>query len=106
MLFRSLFCLNLEVLQFIMKKKFGSEVYEYSKDRYKLLIVAPIITAIGSIIFMIIKPDLWYAGLVILGLSVFGIILCLLILRYLNKKIEKEEALKKEKTGSGKKNNQ
>ena len=37
-----------------MKKKFGSEVYEYSKDRYKLLIVAPIITAIGSIIFMII----------------------------------------------------
>lgn len=80
-----------------MKKKFGSEVYEYSKDRYKLLIVAPIITAIGSIIFMIIKPDLWYAGLVILGLSVFGIILCLLILRYLNKKIEKEEALKKEK---------
>ncbi len=80
-----------------MKKKFGSEVYEYSKDRYKLLIVAPIITAIGSIIFMIIKPDLWYAGLVILGLSVFGIILCLLILRYLNKKIETEEALKKEK---------
>lgn len=46
---------------------------------------------------MIIKPDLWYAGLVILGLSVFGIILCLLILRYLNKKIEKLEALKKEK---------
>lgn len=80
-----------------MKKKFGSVVYEYSKDRYKLLIVAPIITAIGSIIFMIIKPDLWYAGLVILGLSVFGIILCLLILRYLNKKIDKEEALKKEK---------
>lgn len=83
-----------------MKKKFGSEVYEYSKDRYKLLIVAPIITAIGSIIFMIIKPDLWYAGLVVLGLSVFGIILCLLILRYLNKKIErleKEETLKKEK---------
>lgn len=95
--FFALFCLNSEVLQFIMKKKFGSEVYEYSKDRYKLLIVAPIITAIGSIIFMIIKPDLWYAGLVILGLSVFGIILCLLILRYLNKKIEKEEALKKEK---------
>ena len=80
-----------------MKKKFGSEVYEYSKDRYKLLIVAPIITAIGSIIFMIIKPDLWYAGLVFLVLYVFGIILCLLILRYLNKKIEKEEALKKEK---------
>ena len=85
------FFLNLEVLKVIMKKKYGMEVYEYSKDRYKFLIIAPIVTAIGSIIFMIIKPDLWYAGLVILGLSVFGIIICLLILRYLNKKIEKLE---------------
>lgn len=81
-----------------MKKKYGSEVYKYSKDRYKFLIAAPIISAIGSIIFIIIKPELWFIGLGILGLSVLAIIICLLIIRYLNKKIEKlekEEALNK-----------
>lgn len=76
-------------------KKYGSEVYEYSKDRYKFLIIAPIITAIGSIIFMIVKPDLWYAGLIILGLSVLVITAYVLIMIFLNKKIEK---LKKEES--------
>ncbi len=83
-----------------MKKKYGSEVYEYSKDRYKFLIAAPIITAVGSIIFMIAKPELWYIGLIILGLSVFGITVCILILIYLNKKIEKLK--KEEKLCNGK----
>ena len=74
------------------------EVYKYSKDRCKFLIVAPIITAIASIIFMFVKPDLWFVGLVILCLSIFGIVICLVIMRYLSKKIEKlekEESLNK-----------
>ena len=87
-------------VKLLRKIKTLSQDYKRHKRLLHGLPITAVILIIIAIVFMVKIPQVWWVGLLQIGLAIFGIVLYIIGLAYYNykiEKLEKEEALKEEK---------
>lgn len=64
------------------------EMYTSSRNTVRILLpIVAIVFVIVAIVEVITQPDVWWLGLIFFGMATITAIMCVFMLKYLNKKI-------------------